>query len=463
MSPDDTNAPGNMKAPGELMSLGAKGGAKQASGLLGQAPIRSQTKGRSTIKHNRPKNPMKWVRMQQGLNPSELALYDYLYKATDEDKKSNIADSEDRVRRLSVSVLAEKTGLSERTCQRVLQELRAKRIIEIIHPPRYGSDEAPTYCVRSFTTVLQIWRQLGLTHFIGGRTRILVDPISPNRRLGGGFRLQTQESTGGEQQLCNGPDESELSPGDMKSPDDLKSPPPGDIKSGGPGDMKSPLSITGNKGRNKYRNTQATATSAVDAAVVAAVMCQYAPSDQAAAAQVIDSACALCPDCTTEDVVAAVRRKGNQLQGQEGVKNPVAVLMTACADLALAARNERVAMEKKRTDEALRDARTKRKATFLAELDGLPSGNEWKQILDGIKSYLAKQSFDTWLKPTRFIGITNRILRVCVPSSEFKLINEKYAVEINRAIQNLGLDVAAVECLTIEELTEGREGEANAH
>jgi hypothetical protein len=226
--------------------------------------------------------------------------------------------------------------------------------------------------------------------------------------------------------------------------------------------MKSPLSIEGNKDRNKYRNTQATATSAVDVAAVVAEICLYAPGDRAAAVRIIDSACALCPDCTTEDVVAAVRRKGNQLQGQEGVKNPVAVLMTACAGLALAARNERVVMESRRIDETQRDARTKMKATFLAKLDGLPFGNEWQQILDDIKSSLAKQSFDTWLKPTRFVGLTNSILRVCVPSSEFKFINEKYAVEINQAIQDLGLDVATVECLTIEELAEEREVSANA-
>lgn len=443
-SPDDATPPGDVDAPGDRKP---PGDSSQSLIPSGRVLSRNSQKRPSATQEKRQKGATELVTMQQGLNASEQTVYHCLYM---------VRDSEDCVRNLSMPTIGRRTGLSERTCQRVLRELAAKQIVEI-QPPPYGTAEAPVYRVKSFAAVLQIWRELGFTQVRGGRTRILMDPFNSGRQLGGGFRLQPKEGTRSHEELhCSG-DESNLSPGDTKSPGDLKSPPPGDIKSGGPGDMKSPLSIKGNKDRNKYRNTQATATSAVDVAAVAAALCQYAAGDRMAAERIVESAQGECPDCSTEDVVEAIRRKATHLQRQDGIKSPVGVLIASCGELVLAARNERVATEASQAEEEAGREHAQKEAAFLASLHGLPSNNHWRQILDHCKDRIPPQSFDTWLKPTHFAGIRDRALQVYVPSSEFKSVGEKYADHFAQAITGLGLDLVGIEFMTSDEFV--RQGE----
>lgn len=215
--------------------------------------------------------------------------------------------------------------------------------------------------------------------------------------------------------------------------------------------MKSPLSIKGNKDRNRYRNTQATAASAVDVAAVAAVLCQYAAGDRMAAERIVESAQEGCPDCTTEDVVEAIRRKATHLQRQVGIKSPVGVLIASCGELVQSARNERMAAEARQAEEAAGREHAQKEAAFLASLDGLPSNNHWRKILDRCKDRIPPQSFDTWLKPTHFAGIRDRALQVYVPSSEFKCVGEKYADHFAQAITGLGLDLVGIEFMTSDE------------
>jgi len=167
-----------------------------------------------------------------------------------------------------------------------------------------------------------------------------------------------------------------------------------------------------------------------------------------AAKRIVESARAECPDCTTEDVVEAVRRKAAHLLQQDGIKSPVGVLITYCADLVVIAHNERLAIEAKHAVEAARSERVLQDTDFLASLDGLPSDNPWLQILDSIKGHILPHSYETWLRPLRFVCVCNRVLQVCVPSAEFKVVAEKYADHFDQAIRDLGLDLTSVECLT---------------
>lgn len=437
-SPGDATSPRDIDAPGDRKPLGDSSRSLIPSGRVLSRNSQEHT---SAAQEKRQKGATELVTMQQGLNASEQTVYHCLYMAR---------DSEDCVRNLSMPTIGRRTGLSERTCQRVLRELAAKQIVEI-QPPPYGTAEAPVYRVKSFAAVLQIWRELGLTHVQGGRTRILIDPSNPDRRLGGGFRVQPQKVIRTHEDLNSAGNGSDVSPGDTKSPGGLKSPPPGDIKSGGAGDMKSPLSIKGNKDRNRYRNTQATAASAVDVAAVAAVLCQYAAGDRMAAERIVESAQEGCPDCTTEDVVEAIRRKATHLQRQVGIKSPVGVLIASCGELVQSARNERMAAEARQAEEAAGREHAQKEAAFLASLDGLPSNNHWRKILDRCKDRIPPQSFDTWLKPTHFAGIRDRALQVYVPSSEFKCVGEKYADHFAQAITGLGLDLVGIEFMTSDE------------
>lgn len=70
--------------------------------------------------------------------------------------------------------------------------------------------------------------------------------------------------------------------------------------------------------------------------------------------------------------------------------------------------------------------------------------NYWVRILAALEKKINRQSFETWLKPTRFSHIQGKTLYVRIPSAEFQDVCEKYADLIQEAIDNLGLDIDTV-------------------
>jgi chromosomal replication initiator protein len=70
--------------------------------------------------------------------------------------------------------------------------------------------------------------------------------------------------------------------------------------------------------------------------------------------------------------------------------------------------------------------------------------NYWVRILGALEKKINRQSFETWLKPTRFSHIQGKTLYVRIPSAEFQDVCEKYTDLIQEAIDNLGLDIETV-------------------
>ena len=66
--------------------------------------------------------------------------------------------------------------------------------------------------------------------------------------------------------------------------------------------------------------------------------------------------------------------------------------------------------------------------------------NPWLQILSALEKKVIRQSFDTWLKPTRYSHATGRTLYVRVPSKEFQHIGDKYGDLIQEAIDLQSLE-----------------------
>ena len=77
--------------------------------------------------------------------------------------------------------------------------------------------------------------------------------------------------------------------------------------------------------------------------------------------------------------------------------------------------------------------------------------NPWMQILAALEKKINRQSFETWLKPTRYSHIVGRTLYVRIPTEEFQHIGDKYSDLIQEAIdlQNLNFDEVAF--VTIQE------------
>jgi len=70
--------------------------------------------------------------------------------------------------------------------------------------------------------------------------------------------------------------------------------------------------------------------------------------------------------------------------------------------------------------------------------------NSWVRILAALEKKINRQSFETWLKPTRFSHLQGKTLHVRIPSAEFQDVCEKYTDLIQEAVDNLGLDIEGV-------------------
>jgi chromosomal replication initiator protein len=71
--------------------------------------------------------------------------------------------------------------------------------------------------------------------------------------------------------------------------------------------------------------------------------------------------------------------------------------------------------------------------------------NQWVRILGALEKKINRQSFETWLKPTRFSRVAGKTLYVRIPSAQFEHIGDKYADLIEEAIEKLGLEIDTVE------------------
>jgi chromosomal replication initiator protein len=77
--------------------------------------------------------------------------------------------------------------------------------------------------------------------------------------------------------------------------------------------------------------------------------------------------------------------------------------------------------------------------------------NPWLQILAALEKKVIRQSFETWLKPTKFSHAAGRTLYVRVPSPEFQHIGDKYGDLIQEAIDLQSLDYDDVSFVTAED------------
>src|SRR3954447_22851306 len=77
--------------------------------------------------------------------------------------------------------------------------------------------------------------------------------------------------------------------------------------------------------------------------------------------------------------------------------------------------------------------------------------NPWLQILAALEKKVIRQSFETWLKPTRYSHAAGRTLYVRVPTPEFQHIGDKYGDLIQEAIDIHSLEFDDVCFVTAEE------------
>ena len=91
----------------------------------------------------------------------------------------------------------------------------------------------------------------------------------------------------------------------------------------------------------------------------------------------------------------------------------------------------------------------------MGPADSFPSEttmNAWQEILGYLKSKVNTQSYQTWLRPTRFSHVNQEELVVRVPNREFQdWIQEHYGSLINEALAQLRLDLRKVQYVVEED------------
>jgi chromosomal replication initiator protein len=72
------------------------------------------------------------------------------------------------------------------------------------------------------------------------------------------------------------------------------------------------------------------------------------------------------------------------------------------------------------------------------------AANPWVRILEALEKKINRHSYDTWLKPTRYMHTAAGTLFVKVPTAEFCHVGDKYADLIQEAMDNLNLGLTDV-------------------
>lgn len=71
--------------------------------------------------------------------------------------------------------------------------------------------------------------------------------------------------------------------------------------------------------------------------------------------------------------------------------------------------------------------------------------NAWQEVLNFLKTKVNPQSYQTWLRPTRFSHVANDTLVVRVPNHEFRdWIQEHYGGLVQEALSGLGPGIGQV-------------------
>src|ERR1700741_1692619 len=74
----------------------------------------------------------------------------------------------------------------------------------------------------------------------------------------------------------------------------------------------------------------------------------------------------------------------------------------------------------------------------------------WTRILGALEKKVNRQSFNTFLKPTRMSHLNGRVLFVRIPSTDFQHIGDRYEDLIQEAIDKLELELDDVQFVTLE-------------
>jgi hypothetical protein len=167
------------------------------------------------------------------------------------------------------------------------------------------------------------------------------------------------------------------------------------------------------------------------------------------------------PGQPIEATVLKVRGLAHQVRASRGgIHSPIAWMLSRIGAMVVdveaetararaeAAETEAAATARARADAAR--AAEEKKRRKISPADAEKGAAAWTAILAELEKTVIRQSYETWLKPTKGAWLKAKTLTVTVPSPEFQHIGDKYGDLLQAAIQTLGLKLKDIRLVAPE-------------
>jgi hypothetical protein len=162
------------------------------------------------------------------------------------------------------------------------------------------------------------------------------------------------------------------------------------------------------------------------------------------------------PEISIQATIFKVRGLAYQVRAANqrkpgSIHSPIAWMLTRIGLMVVDVEAEATrAAAKLSADKAAASAELARAAAEKAKAKVSPAAAEkgreaWKTILADLEKEVIRQSYETWLKPTKGAWIKAKTLTVRVPSQEFQHIGDKYGDQIEASIKRHKLKLEDVQ------------------
>jgi hypothetical protein len=158
------------------------------------------------------------------------------------------------------------------------------------------------------------------------------------------------------------------------------------------------------------------------------------------------------PGLPIQVTVLKVRGLAHQVRASRGgIHSPIAWMLKNIGGMVIDVEAEtKKAAAALSADKAAASAELARAAAEKAKAKVSPAAAEkgreaWKTILADLEKEVIRQSYETWLKPTKGAWIKAKTLTVRVPSQEFQHIGDKYGDQIEASIKRHKLKLEDVQ------------------
>jgi hypothetical protein len=376
---------------------------------------------------------------QDGWSGTEFNVFRVLWDAGK--KIEQDAGPDRRKTQIGTASIMAQSRMSETTTRATVKSLRSKGDIEITEPPSDSVTPA-TYIVYSYGSIIDRRSAAGLLYYErpgSGRTARLLTTLEAWERWAKGEPVKQRP-------------EHSFS---MSAP----MPPAGEIAKPAaaatdPAERPARSSVT------PIARSSATAMKPEDRTAIRAELGDLAEGNMTAEADLRKADLAANPGLPIQVTVLKVRGLAHQARAANqrkpgSIHSPVAWMLTRIGSMVVdveaeATRAAAKLSADKAAAEAADSAERARAAMEKARAKVSPAAAEkgreaWKTILADLEKEVIRQSYETWLKPTKGAWIKAKTLTVRVPSQQFQHIGDKYGDQIEASIKRHKLKLEDVQ------------------